>query len=264
MFLKSLLASAVLLSVVSAAQATVSVKSASFTYSQDFDSLANSGATNAWANDLTLAGWSLFAVPTITTYGTSTGSNGNIAGFFSFGTSGSSDRALGAVLTNAFSGAANTGVVSTALALTNNTGRVLDSFTVRYDGEQWRNNGNADAHTLVLQYAFGGSFNEIASSSWVSAGKAFDFTSPLTGASSAVDGNVAGRVTNLGGTVTTDWAAGSTLWLRWADLNNSGNDHVMAIDNVSFSVTAVPEPSTYAMLLAGLGAVGFMARRRRA
>lgn len=29
------------------------------------------------------------------------------------------------------------------------------------------------------------------------------------------------------------------------------------------SVTAVPEPETYAMFLAGLGALGFMARRRR-
>jgi len=36
------------------------------------------------------------------------------------------------------------------------------------------------------------------------------------------------------------------------------------LDNVSLVVTAVPEPETYAMLLAGLGAVGFVARRRGA
>lgn len=35
----------------------------------------------------------------------------------------------------------------------------------------------------------------------------------------------------------------------------------VAIDNIS--VSAVPEPGTYAMLLAGLGMVGFAARRRR-
>ena len=33
--------------------------------------------------------------------------------------------------------------------------------------------------------------------------------------------------------------------------------------NMQFSATMVPEPETYAMLLAGLGLLGFMARRRR-
>jgi hypothetical protein len=44
--------------------------------------------------------------------------------------------------------------------------------------------------------------------------------------------------------------------------HNHGGDNVGALlDNVS--IAAVPEPETYAMLLAGLGALGFAARRRR-
>jgi hypothetical protein len=37
-----------------------------------------------------------------------------------------------------------------------------------------------------------------------------------------------------------------------------------AFEVTDFSVTAVPEPETYALMLAGLGVVGFMARRRKA
>jgi len=44
--------------------------------------------------------------------------------------------------------------------------------------------------------------------------------------------------------------------------HNHGGDNVGALlDNVS--IAAVPEPETYAMLLAGLGALGIAARRRR-
>jgi hypothetical protein len=38
----------------------------------------------------------------------------------------------------------------------------------------------------------------------------------------------------------------------------------VTIDNFNaVAVTAVPEPETYAMLIAGLGFLGFMARRRK-
>lgn len=37
----------------------------------------------------------------------------------------------------------------------------------------------------------------------------------------------------------------------------------MAIDNLQFVTAAIPEPETYAMMLAGLGLMGFVARRRK-
>jgi hypothetical protein len=38
---------------------------------------------------------------------------------------------------------------------------------------------------------------------------------------------------------------------------------VVELGNWSATVTAVPEPETYAMLLAGLGLMGVVARRRQ-
>ena len=42
------------------------------------------------------------------------------------------------------------------------------------------------------------------------------------------------------------------------------SDNTSGLTNYAFRVTAVPEPETYAMMLAGLGLLGFAARRRKA
>ena len=78
----------------SAAQAALGVDSASYTYSQDFDALAASGTANTWANDSTLAGWSLFSkdAAAISTYRADNGGS-NTGSFYSYGTTGSGDRA---------------------------------------------------------------------------------------------------------------------------------------------------------------------------
>lgn len=48
---------------------------------------------------------------------------------------------------------------------------------------------------------------------------------------------------------------------NWAQ--NSGNPTGLRVEFGQSAVTAVPEPETYAMMLGGLGLVGFIARRRK-
>jgi hypothetical protein len=249
----------------SPAVAAVQITAPDTVYLQDFDTLANSGTNNAWVNDATLPGWSLFtaAGTAVSSYAADTGGS-NAGAFKSLGTSGSAERALGGVGSGgSYFGSPASGALAgwTAVAFDNATGSDLLGFTLGFAGEQWRNGGNTSAQTMTFEYGLGSAFDTVAS--WLSPGAGFDWASPVTGSSSgAVDGNTAGRVDGLGGSVALDWAAGQTLWLRWAEVNDFGSDHALAIDDLSFSVTAVPEPGTYALLLSGLLAMGAFVRRR--
>lgn len=276
------------------------------TYTQDFDSLPTTLTTNPWSNNSTLAGWYALqanggttpalrsgrAVGTWNTIATIRAGDGssNTGALYSFGTGTSTDRALGSI------GSGTPSDFIYALVLRNTTGAPMSSFTLSYDGEQWRNGGNTDSarHMLDFDYAVmaaaptnadlqGGNltgYSGFEPTVWTTDSSTsldktagtiptgtsalatpgtLDFEGPIgTTTAAAVNGNVAGLVSGINGTVSVNWGVNEYLVLRWWDNDSVGNDHALAIDNVSFS--AVPEPTTLALL--GLGAL-IAGRRRR-
>lgn len=257
------------------ASAIITVPPTGLDYLQDFNSLAASGTANEWPSSPPLDGWCLYqgSGVEVTAYRAGTGS-GNAGSFYSFGGTGSHERALGGVGSGGtYFGSPGDGVAAgwIAVAFLNASGGTLTAFTTSWNGEQWRNGGNTLAQSMVFQFGFGSTFNSVAT--WTSPGGNFDWSSPVTSSTAAaVDGNVAGRVDDRGGAIgSLDWKAGETLWLRWVELNDAGNDHGLAIDDFSLVVRTAPPANTpdlgssailLSIPLAGLFAIRRLGRRQ--
>jgi hypothetical protein len=273
------------------AKASISYSTAGSTYSENFDSLPTDPTANAalqptpyahgWQDDTTtvaadhisIPGWYLWH-PLGT--GSELGSNGhqrfregagqNTGSFWGFcSTPSAVDKALGSIGSTTVAGdGANMDI---GLRLVNNTGLTLDTFTLRYDGEEWRDGQATTAETLLFSYSLSTSVADWTNNASYTSASALNFTSPVfSGTSSsgtAVDGNSAGKVAGITSTISgLNWAPGAELWLRWSDPQLAGNaDDGLAIDNVNFSAIQTPEPSSLSLL--GLAGAGFFVARRR-
>ncbi len=226
------------------------------TYSQNFDGLASSGTITLAGSapfDLAtngLSGWRLGSSAGVPALTVGTGSS-NAGGAYSYGSSGSSERALGTV-------ASGSVTPRFGVMITNNSGTTITQFTLGYTGEQWRNGGNTAAHSLAVSYSL--SAVDINASTGFTDVAALAFTSPTVGASAAtLDGNATANRTAVSATVTgISWAPGQTLVLRWSDTNDSGNDHGLAVDDLTFTtpVGTAPVTPTIASTTPASGATG--------
>ena len=224
------------------AVAQVSLTTLGSPSTQNFDSLASSG-TPAWTDNSTLPGWySQFTAVTTnpTTYATGTGTS-TTGALYSFGVAGTNpvtDRALGSLASG------TPGNILFAVRFANNTGTTITSFNISYNGEEWRNGGNATPQKLDFQYQIvsAGTITDAntPTTGWTDF-DSLDFTSPIaTVTAAALDGNAAANRTALSATLTVSVPAGQEIWLRWLDTNDAGNDHGLAIDDLSVTPQGVP------------------------
>ncbi len=192
---------------------------------QDFDSLANSGTSSTLPT-----GWAFLEAGTSanTTYTAGTGS-GTAGDTYSFGATGSSERAFGALLSNAL-----TPIIGASF--TNNTGSAITGLAISYTGEQWRLGAAGRVDRLDFQYSVNATSLATASGTWIDVDQ-LDFTSPFTTTTGALNGNAAANRTAISFTIASlNIPAGATVWIRWTDFNPAGSDDGLAIDD--FSLTA--------------------------
>ena len=214
------------------AHGQVSLNTVGVPVNEDFNALAASGTANVWTDNGTIAGW----YSTQATYRASTGTS-TAGALYSFG-SAAGDRALGSV------GSGGTDTVYWAVRLLNNTGAPLTGVQVAYVGEQWRYSGTATAQSADFQYqiAAGGVITgaNAPSTGWVDE-NALDFTGPIaSGTTGALDGNDGANRASLSSSIAVSVPVGEEIWLRWVDINHTGSDHALAIDDVVITAEGGP------------------------
>jgi uncharacterized protein len=191
---------------------------------ENFDTLVNTGTGTTLP-----AGWGLGETGTNanTTYTAGTGSS-NAGDSYSFGTAAATDRALGGVQSGSL-------IPGFGAELRNNTGGALNGLQIGYTGEHWRFGATGRADRIDFQYSTDAT--SLTTGTWTDV-NTLDFSSPTQpAAAGALDGNLAANRTVIAPVAITglNVANGASVWIRWQDLNATGADDGLAIDDVSIT-----------------------------
>lgn len=190
--------------------------------------------------DLDMNGWYYSRASGSGTVITANAGGSGTGALYSYGTGTDDDRALGSV------GSGSTGAFTWGAIFQNNTGGPLSSFTITYNGEQWRAAQTA-ANTVTFSYEVSSTLPAgFTATALANPVPALDFTSPVLTTAGAIDGNTAGRVNGITALVTpgTAIANGEYVIIKWLDLDHAGADHGLAIDDFSITfhaAAAAPE-----------------------
>ena len=267
----TLVLSAFAIGLVSLSSAQIVINS-SGDYHQTFDTLPLSGTSNTWTDNSTLAGWyadrEIGGEISVLSAGTGSSTSTNL---YSFGSSASADRSLGALA----SGSSN--AIAYGVLFQNTSDQTITFTDFAYRGELWRMGFPAQSETLEFAYRISSApITSVLTGTWIDV-NALDFASASSsapsGATGAVDGNLAGNFSLLNSSLSLALDPGSYLMFRWYDIDHESADNGLGIDNVSLSyvsasapppaIIAVPEPSTYGILgVVGLVVAALWRRRR--
>lgn len=220
-----------LLLMASPAVAQVSIPSYASPVSQNFNTLATAGNSGNVP-----PGWAISESGNGANSSYTAGNGSSNAGdSYSFGTTGSSERALGTVL----SGNQNLAIGG---SFVNNTGGVIASLAVSFVGEEWRLGTQGRADRIDFQYSLDAT--SLTTGTWTDV-NALDFSTPnMTAATGAVDGNAVGNFTAVSSTISgLSIPNGSVVWVRWVDFNAQGSDDGLGVDDLSVTAQSGLTPT---------------------
>lgn len=214
------------------AQVAHTFSTGNLSYSQNFDGMGATGTTypTGWtgvrAGGTGIRGAAL-------TLAVSNGFGANLSGtVYNVGTVGNADRALGAL-------ASGSTHPAFGASFSNGTGATINSFNISAFSEQWRTGSNSTQNEqIVFEYSFNatGVFDTLATWDSIPALKLVELLTTAI-ASDSVNGNASANRIAINGTATVNWPSGGTLWIRWRDFDNTGNDGLYALDDMVMTVT---------------------------
>ena len=214
------------------------------TYSQSFDGLANSGSGHTTFP----SGWGINELGTGSNangeYRAGTGSS-NSGDTYSFGASNSTDRSLGGLASGSVQ-------PEFGFAFTNSTGTTITQVDIALTMEQWRG-GSATMDSCLFSYSTNATSLGDTSATWTQF-SILDLYEAAAAASGAIDGNLAANQMTMNGSITVSIPINGTMYYKWRDINASGSDDGLSIDDVSMTLYDAsgpipPAPAAAPMIL---------------
>jgi hypothetical protein len=201
-------------------------------FTENFNTLASSGTSST-----TPAGWYFSELNSSANVLYSAGTGGSNSGdTYSFGSSTSdSDRSFGGLR----SGSLNPTVGAKYI---NNTGSTINALTVSYTGETWRVGTASRSDRLDFQYSTNAT--SLTTGTWTDVNN-LDYTNPgqATGSGSLQHStSISSEISSL------SIANGATFWIRWSDIDATGADDGMGVDDFCITACQCASPDALAFV----------------
>ncbi|HNC44515.1 MAG TPA: hypothetical protein PLU80_10130, partial [Acidobacteriota bacterium] len=205
---------------------TINLTTIGMAYTQNFDTLVNSGTSSTVPT-----GWD-FAEAGASANTTYTAGTGSLAtgDTYSFGAAANTERAFGGLRSGNL-------IPTIGASFTNTTGVTIGNLAIAYNGEQWRLGTTGRADSLNFEYSLDAT--SLTTGTWTAV-SALNFSSPNTGPTTgALDGNLSPtNKTAISSTITgLSIANGAIFWIRWLDVDVTGADDGLSVDDFSLTPT---------------------------